>query len=116
MTLRPYEERRSRGLDCALLPASKYLTSFFAVILKHILCLQRSAYFNSARHHQGLHQQIPVPTASALPVDAREGLIMVVPVFGGLHPVLPPSRPKDSGRRRPPQDHHYRDVRPPERR
>jgi hypothetical protein len=42
-------------------------------------------YFNRARPHQGLHQQIPDPLAAALPADARDGPILALPVLGGLH-------------------------------
>jgi hypothetical protein len=43
------------------------------------------AYFNRARPHQGLDQQIPDPPPSLLPADARDGPILVLPVLGGLH-------------------------------
>jgi transposase InsO family protein len=39
------------------------------------------AYFNQARPHQGLHQQVPDSSA----IEARDGLIFAVPVLGGLH-------------------------------
>jgi hypothetical protein len=42
-------------------------------------------YFNQARPHQGLQQQIPDPAASALPDNARDGPIKAVSVVGGLH-------------------------------
>ena len=44
-----------------------------------------ATYFNQARPHQGIQQQIPDPPATALPVDARDGPILAVPVLGGLH-------------------------------
>jgi putative transposase len=43
------------------------------------------AYFNLARPHQGLQQQIPESPAAALPSEARDGPIRAVPVLGGLH-------------------------------
>jgi putative transposase len=43
--------------------------------------LAYAAYFNQARPHQGLHQQ--VPDASAC--EARAGPIFAVPILGGLH-------------------------------
>ena len=43
------------------------------------------AYFNRARPHQGLYQQIPDPLAAALSADARDGPILALPVLGGLH-------------------------------
>jgi putative transposase len=42
-------------------------------------------YFNRARPHQGLQQQIPDPPAAALRDDAKNGPILAVPVLGGLH-------------------------------
>ena len=42
------------------------------------------AYFNQARPHQGLHQQIPHPPA-VRPAEARDGPILDVPILGGLH-------------------------------
>jgi hypothetical protein len=41
--------------------------------------------FNQARPHQGLQQQIPNPPAAPLPVEARDGPILALPVLGGLH-------------------------------
>ena len=43
------------------------------------------AYFNQARPHQGLQQQIPDPPASSRPAAARDDPILAVPVLGGLH-------------------------------
>ena len=43
------------------------------------------AYFNQARPHQGLQQQIPDLPASSLPTEARDGPILAVSVLGGLH-------------------------------
>jgi putative transposase len=42
-------------------------------------------YFNRARPHQGLQQQIPVLLGSALPNGARDRPIVAVPILGGLH-------------------------------
>jgi putative transposase len=42
-------------------------------------------YFNRARPHQGLQQQIPDPPAAALRDDARDRPIVAVPILGGLH-------------------------------
>jgi hypothetical protein len=44
-----------------------------------------AAYFNQARPHQGLQQQIPDPSAAALAVEARDEPIRAVPVLGGLY-------------------------------
>lgn len=43
------------------------------------------AYFNRARPHQGLQQQIPDQLAFSRPTEARDGPILAVPVLGGLH-------------------------------
>jgi hypothetical protein len=43
------------------------------------------SYFNRARPHQGLRQQIPDPPTSALLDEAKDGPILAVPVLGGLH-------------------------------
>jgi hypothetical protein len=43
------------------------------------------AYFNGARPHQGLKQQIPMPPASALPSKTRDSPIRAVSILGGIH-------------------------------
>jgi putative transposase len=42
------------------------------------------AYFNQARPHQGLQQQIPDPSAARF-ADARDGPIISEPILDGLH-------------------------------
>jgi putative transposase len=69
----------------------RFLGSVRRECLDHLLILHEQqlfraleaygAYFNRARPHQGLQQQ--VPDASAL--EARAGPIVAVPVLGGLH-------------------------------
>jgi transposase InsO family protein len=44
-----------------------------------------TAYFNQARPHQGIHQQVPGLSAANPPPLARAGPILAVPVLGGLH-------------------------------
>jgi transposase InsO family protein len=73
----------------------RFLGSVRRECLDHLLILHEQhlsrvlqayvAYFNQARPHQGLQQQIPEPSASALAADARDGPILAVPVLGGLH-------------------------------
>ena len=41
-------------------------------------------YFNQARPHQGIAQQIPAPTVSP-PGEANSGKVMTFPVLNGLH-------------------------------
>jgi putative transposase len=72
-----------------------FLGSVRRECLDHLLILQEQqlsrvlqayrTYFNQARPHQGLQQQIPDPPASSLPAEARDGPIMTVPILGGLH-------------------------------
>ena len=42
-------------------------------------------YFNRARPHQGLQQQIPDQPAFSRPAEARVGQILAIPILGGLH-------------------------------
>jgi hypothetical protein len=42
-------------------------------------------YFNHARPHQGMHQQIPVPSVSFAPEHDSSDKVLSVPVLGGLH-------------------------------
>lgn len=42
-------------------------------------------YFNEARPHQGLHQQVPQGAAACLPSAQADERIISVPVLGGLH-------------------------------
>jgi len=43
------------------------------------------AYFNEARPHQGIHQQVPQGEVASVPLDQRGETIITVPVLGGLH-------------------------------
>jgi Integrase core domain len=73
----------------------RFLRSVRRECLDHLLILHEQqlsrvlqayvAYFNRARPHQGLQQQIPDPPASALRDDARDEPILAVPDLGGLH-------------------------------
>jgi putative transposase len=42
-------------------------------------------YFNQARPHQGIRQQIPDPPALSAPLSHRPSRVIAVPVLGGLH-------------------------------
>jgi putative transposase len=42
-------------------------------------------YFNQARPHQGIQQQIPDPSGSARTSHHRGGKVIALPVLGGLH-------------------------------
>jgi putative transposase len=73
----------------------RFLGSVRRECLDHLLILHEQqlsrvlqayvAYFNQARHHQGLRQQIPDPPASSRLPEARDGPIIAVPILGGLH-------------------------------
>jgi len=43
------------------------------------------AYFNQARLHQGIAQQIPEPSRSALSSHQAGDKVIALPVIGGLH-------------------------------
>ncbi len=42
-------------------------------------------YFNRARPHQGIRQQIPVQCGEPVPLDHQRGKVLCLPVLGGLH-------------------------------
>jgi len=42
-------------------------------------------YFNQTRPHQGIQQQIPVPSASAKTSHHTGDKVIALPVMGGLH-------------------------------
>jgi len=43
------------------------------------------AYFNRARPHQGMHQQIPEPGGSSVSFDHEKEKVIAIPILGGLH-------------------------------
>ncbi len=43
-------------------------------------------YFNQARPHQGIHQQVPQGEVTYVPSAQPDERIISVPVLGGLHP------------------------------
>jgi putative transposase len=51
--------------------------------LRHVLAEYAVDYFNRARPHQGIRQQIPVPGERAR--SRFDGSVMGLPVLGGLH-------------------------------
>jgi putative transposase len=42
-------------------------------------------YFNRARPHQGIQQQVPQGEVISVPPDQRSNRIISVPILGGLH-------------------------------
>ena len=85
----PYHAPRANAF------CERFLGSVRRECLDHLLILHEqqlsrvlwayTAYFNQARPHQGIHQQIPDLPAALPPAIARAGPIMAVPVLGGLH-------------------------------
>jgi putative transposase len=73
----------------------RFLGSVRRECLDHLLILHEQqlsrvllayvSYFNRARPHQGLQQQIPDPLASALRDEAKDGPLLALPILGGLH-------------------------------
>ena len=43
------------------------------------------AYFNQARPHQGIQQQIPEQKVGSVPAQHASGKVISFPVLGGLH-------------------------------
>jgi putative transposase len=73
----------------------RFLGSVRRECLDHLLILHEKQlsrvlqayvkYFNQARPHQGLKQQIPASADANFPAKAREGPILALPILGGLH-------------------------------
>jgi putative transposase len=85
----PYHAPRANAI------CERFLGSVRRKCLDHLLILHEKqlhrvlnayvAYFNQARPHQGIQQQIPeLPVPSAPPHNQRDKVI-AVPVLGGLH-------------------------------
>jgi putative transposase len=63
--------------------------------LDHLLILEEKqlqrmlnayvVYFNQARPHQGIQQQIPVTCEVSRPSQHAEGKVITGPILGGLH-------------------------------
>lgn len=80
---------------CANAFCERFLGSVRRECLDHLLILNERqlhrilkayvAYFNHARPHQGLGQQIPAPKAALGPLPAKSGRVIASPILGGLH-------------------------------
>jgi len=89
MLTTPYHTPRANAL------CERFLGSVRRECLDHLLILQEKQlqralnayvnYFNRARPHQGIRQQIPVPKADSVPADHSSGKVIAFPVLGGLH-------------------------------
>jgi putative transposase len=84
----PYEAPRANAI------CERFVGSLRRECLDHMLVIgglqlirilkDYGTYFNQARPHQGIGQQIPAPTVSP-PGDANSGKVMAFPVLNGLH-------------------------------
>jgi putative transposase len=73
----------------------RFLGSVRRECLDHLLILQEKQlqrvlnayvmYFNQARPHQGIRQQIPEQKAGSVPTQHASGKVISFPVLGGLH-------------------------------
>jgi putative transposase len=73
----------------------RFLRSVRQECLDHLLILQERqlqrvlnayvVYFNRARPHQGIQQQIPEPSGSAMSSHHAGDKVIAVPSVGGLH-------------------------------
>jgi putative transposase len=73
----------------------RFLGSVRRECLDHVLILHEKQlhrvlrayveYFNQARPHQGIHQQVPQGAVTTVPPDQRGDHIISVPILGGLH-------------------------------
>src|SRR5947209_20249990 len=85
----PYHAPRANAI------CERFLRSVRQECLDHLLIFQEKQlqrvlneyvrYFNQARPHQGIQQQIPEPSRSALSSHHASEKIIALPVMGGLH-------------------------------
>jgi len=85
----PYHTPRANAI------CERFLLSVQRECLDHVLILHEKhlhrillayvEYFNRARPHQGIHQQVPQGEIACLPSDPRAMRIISVPILGGLH-------------------------------
>jgi putative transposase len=85
----PYHAPRANAI------CERFLGSVRRECLDHLLILQEKQlhrilrayiqYFNQARPHQGIRQQIPERHGEPVPLDHQSGQILSLPVLGGLH-------------------------------
>jgi putative transposase len=85
----PYHTPRANAI------CERFLGSVRRECLDHLFILQEKQlhrvlrayvqYFNQARPHQGIRQQIPDHYSEPGPADREDGKILALPVLGGLH-------------------------------
>ncbi len=85
----PYHAPRANAI------CERFLGSVRRECLDHLLILHEKqlqrvlnayvAYFNQARPHQGIQQQIPEQKAGSVPADPTNGKVLSFPILGGIH-------------------------------
>ena len=85
----PYHAPRANAI------CERFLGSVRRECLDHLLIFQEkqlhrvlnayAQYFNQARPHQGIRQQIPEQKAGSMPPPHERGKILSFPILGGLH-------------------------------
>jgi putative transposase len=85
----PYHTKRPNAI------CERFLLSVRRECLDHVLILSEkqlhrvlhayAKYFNEARPHQGMHQQVPQGAVTCIPSAQPDERIISVPVLGGLH-------------------------------
>ena len=85
----PYHAPRANAIR------ERFLGSVRRECLDHVLILHEKQlhrvlrayveYFNEARPHQGIHQQVPQGEVVGVPSDQHRDRIISAPVLGGLH-------------------------------
>jgi len=89
MLTTPYQAPRANAI------CERFLRSVRQACLDHLLILEEKqlqrllngyvAYFNRARPHQGIKQQIPELHRSVLCAQDAGNKVIALPVLGGLH-------------------------------
>ena len=85
----PYHAPRANAI------CERFLGSVRRECLDHLLIMHEKqlhrvlhayvTYFNQARPHQGIKQQIPDPKAGSVPADPTDRKVLSFPILGGLH-------------------------------
>lgn len=85
----PYHAPRANAI------CERFLGSVRRECLDHVLIFHEKQlhrvlrayveYFNQARPHQGIRQQVPQGEVTTVPPDQRSHRIIAVPILGGLH-------------------------------
>jgi len=85
----PYQAPRANAI------CERFLGSVRRECLDHMLVFNEKQlhrvlrayveYFNRARPHQGIHQQVPQGEVTTVPPDQQSDRIISVPILGGLH-------------------------------